>query len=156
MFNEATHYGETILAKIRKLEKTMIQYLSYTNHLQFPIRCHHSKILPKDLQLKTLWWEKYLSKRGLIKHTCSWRVNLLYYNSMEFWDFLNSYVVWQLLSHLVFTIFITNNHVSFHLLRKKYLVRYPQVSKYYEHGWKFQKWHLLHTETEVFHHRFLQ
>ena len=25
------------------------------------------------------WWEKYLSKRSLIKHTCSWRVNLLYY-----------------------------------------------------------------------------
>ena len=23
--------------------------------------------------------EKYLSKRSLIKHTCSWRVNLLYY-----------------------------------------------------------------------------
>ena len=41
-----THYGETILAKIRKLEKTMI---SYTNHLQFSFRCHHNKILLKDL-----------------------------------------------------------------------------------------------------------
>ena len=47
-----THYGETILAKIRKLEKTMIKYSSYTNHLQFSLRCHHNKILPKDLQLK--------------------------------------------------------------------------------------------------------
>ena len=28
-----THYGETILAKIRKLEKNMIKYSSYTNHL---------------------------------------------------------------------------------------------------------------------------
>ena len=28
-----THYGETILANIRKLEKTMIKYSSYTNHL---------------------------------------------------------------------------------------------------------------------------
>ena len=28
-----THYSETILAKIRKLEKTMIKYSSYTNHL---------------------------------------------------------------------------------------------------------------------------
>ena len=26
-----------------------------------------------------LWWEKYLSKRSLIKHSCSWRVNLLSY-----------------------------------------------------------------------------
>ena len=48
-----THYGETILAKIRKLEKTMIKYSSYTNHLQFFLHCHHSKILPKDLQLKS-------------------------------------------------------------------------------------------------------
>ena len=37
------HYGETILAK----------YSSYTNHLRFSLRCHHNKILPKDLQLKS-------------------------------------------------------------------------------------------------------
>ena len=47
------HYGETMLAKIRKLEKPMIRYSSYTNHLRFSLRCHHSnKILSKDLQLK--------------------------------------------------------------------------------------------------------
>ena len=46
-------YGETILAKIRKLEKTMTKYLSYTNHLQFSLHCHHNKILPRDLQLKS-------------------------------------------------------------------------------------------------------
>ena len=28
-----THYGETILAKIRKLDITMIKYSSYINHL---------------------------------------------------------------------------------------------------------------------------
>ena len=48
-----THYGETILAKMRKLEKTMIKYSSYTDHLRFSLRCHHRKILPKDLQLKS-------------------------------------------------------------------------------------------------------
>ena len=48
-----THYGEIILAKIRKLEKTKIKYSSYTNHLRFSLRCHHNKILPKDLQLKS-------------------------------------------------------------------------------------------------------
>ena len=48
-----THYGETILAKIRKLENTMIKYSSYTNHLRFSLRCHHNKILPEDLQLKS-------------------------------------------------------------------------------------------------------
>ena len=31
------HYGETILAKIRKLEETMINYSSYSNHLRFYI-----------------------------------------------------------------------------------------------------------------------
>ena len=30
----------------------MIKYLSYTNHLRFFLRCHHNKILPKDLKLK--------------------------------------------------------------------------------------------------------
>ena len=48
-----THYGETILAKIWKLEKTMIKYSSYTNHLRFFPCCHHNKIPPKDLQLKS-------------------------------------------------------------------------------------------------------
>ena len=48
-----THYGETILAKNWKLEKTMIKYSSFTNHLRFSLRCHHNKILPKDLQLKS-------------------------------------------------------------------------------------------------------
>ena len=47
------HYGETILAKIRKLDKTMIKYSSYTNHLRFSLRYHHNKITPKDLQLKS-------------------------------------------------------------------------------------------------------
>ena len=47
------HYDETILAKIRKLEKTMIKYLSLANYLRFSLRCHHNKILPKDLQLKS-------------------------------------------------------------------------------------------------------
>ena len=44
---------KSILAKIRKLEKTMIKYSYYTNHLRFFLCCHHSKILPKDLQLKS-------------------------------------------------------------------------------------------------------
>ena len=48
-----THYGETILAKMSKLEKTMIKYSSYSNHLRFSLRCHHNKILPKDLQLQS-------------------------------------------------------------------------------------------------------
>ena len=45
------HYSETILAKIRKLEKTMIKYSFYTNHLRFSLRFHHNKILVKNLQL---------------------------------------------------------------------------------------------------------
>ena len=52
-----------------------------------------------------------------------------------------SYVIWQVVSHLVFTSFISNNHVPFHLFQKKHLVRYLEVPKYYEHGCKFQKWY---------------
>ena len=48
-----THYGEAILAKIRELEKTMIKYSRYTNHLRFSLRCDQDKVLPKDLQLKS-------------------------------------------------------------------------------------------------------
>ena len=52
-FVHKMYCGETILSKIQKLEKTMIKYISYTNHLRFSLRCHHNKILPKDLQLKS-------------------------------------------------------------------------------------------------------
>ena len=31
----------------------MIKYSSYKNDLRFSFRCHHSKVLPKDLQLKS-------------------------------------------------------------------------------------------------------
>ena len=41
---------------MREPEKTMIKYSSYTNHVWFSLRCHHDKILPKDLQLKS--WVK--------------------------------------------------------------------------------------------------
>ena len=47
-----TYYSETLLTKMRKLEKTTIKSSLYTNHLRFPLRCHHNKILPKNLQLK--------------------------------------------------------------------------------------------------------
>ena len=32
-----TNYGEAILAKMWKLEKTVIKYLPYTNHLRFSL-----------------------------------------------------------------------------------------------------------------------
>ena len=39
--NIKTHYGETILAKIQKLEKTMMKYSSDPNNLRFSLCCHH-------------------------------------------------------------------------------------------------------------------
>ena len=48
-----THYGEVILSKVWKLEKTMIKCSSYTNRLVFSLCCHHNKVLPKDVQLKS-------------------------------------------------------------------------------------------------------
>ena len=64
-----THYGETILAKIWKLEKTMIKYSSYTNHLRFSLRYHHNKILPKDLQLKS----RIKTERSEIMYVTIWK-----------------------------------------------------------------------------------
>ena len=37
------HYSEAILARIRELEKNMIEY-SYANHLQFCLRYHYNNI----------------------------------------------------------------------------------------------------------------
>ena len=42
------HYSENIPLKIRKLEKNMIKYSSYTSHLRLSLCCHPNKILPKD------------------------------------------------------------------------------------------------------------
>ena len=47
-----TDYGESILAKIEKLEKTMTKYLSYINDSRLSLRCHHNNIIPKDLHLQ--------------------------------------------------------------------------------------------------------
>ena len=60
---------------------------------------------------------------------------------MAFCNLLKCYVACQLVSQLLFNIFISNNQIPFHLLSKKHLVRYLQVPKYYEHKCKFQKWH---------------
>ena len=47
------YYDEPMLAKIWKLKKVIIKYLSYTNHLTFSLCCHHKNVLPKDLKLKS-------------------------------------------------------------------------------------------------------
>ena len=53
------HYGETILAKIRKLEETMINYSSYTNHLRFYIL---SKPIFSPIVLISQLLQRYLIK----------------------------------------------------------------------------------------------
>ena len=39
--------------------------------------------------------------------------------------------MWQLVRQLLYTMFITNNHASFHLWQKENLVKYQKVSKCY-------------------------
>ena len=50
---------------------------------------------------------------------------------MQFWDFpnLSYYVVRQLVDPLVYTMFIANNHASFHLWWKKNLVKHQNTLK---------------------------
>ena len=63
-----THYGEAILAKIQRLERTIIKNSSFTNHLSFSLCCSHNKILLKDVQLKnrikTEWSKTILQRAG--------------------------------------------------------------------------------------------
>ena len=40
-------------------------------------------------------------------------------------------IVWRLVRQLVFTLFITNNHDSFHLRWQEHFVKHQNVSKYY-------------------------
>ena len=41
----------------------------------------------------------------------------------------------------MYTNFITNSHVIFHMWRRKHLVKYQRVGKYSDYGCRFQKWH---------------
>ena len=58
------------------------------------------------------------------------------YNSMNILDVpkSKSYVDLQLVRQLVYTMFITNNHASFHLWGKEILVKCQKVFKYYFYG----------------------
>ena len=46
-----------------------------------------------------------------------------------------SWVVRELMRQLVYTMFITNNHASFHLWREENLLKYQNVSKYNGHDY---------------------
>ena len=87
--------GEILRFLVKCCSKGKVQYLVFSNFLLV-------------LTIYSFWEE-------------DWTLD---YNYMEFWDFLKSNAVWQLVSQLVFTIFITNNHALLHLLWKKNLVRY--------------------------------
>ena len=47
----------------------------------------------------------------------------------------SQYVVWQLRRQLVYTMFIGNNHTSFHLWWIENLVKHQKVLKYYKNDW---------------------
>ena len=101
-------FGKNLGFHVKYCSRGKVQYLAFSNFLLV-------------LAIFSFWEEDWA----------------LYYNSMEFWGFLRSYVVWQLVSQFVFTISV--NHVPFHLLWKKHLVKYLQVPKFYNHGCKFQR-----------------
>ena len=99
------------------------------------------RIFEKNLRFHV----KYCSKKRVQYLVFS--NSLLVLTVLSFWGknwALKSCIVWQHVSQLAFTIFISNNHVPFHLLWKKLLVKSLQVSKYYDHCCKFQKWHSCH------------
>ena len=70
------------LTKVKKNGKKIMYYNKFTRHEQV-----HSIRLRFER-------EKYLSKRSLIKHTCSWLVNLLYYehwtDKQKYWTLVKT------------------------------------------------------------------
>ena len=57
------------------------------------MRLRFERYFPHHPNISGRWWEKHLSKRSLIKHTCSWRVNLLHCKMLSFPAMLRFY--WQ-------------------------------------------------------------
>ena len=60
------------------------------------------------------------------------------------WFFLicydpKSYFLWRLVRQLICTMFISNNHTSFHLRSKKNFLNHQKVSKHYAHDCSFFK-----------------
>ena len=85
-FYSSTPYG------LEYEKAASVNYLQARNQKLFPGRAGFLKWEHLSVQVRIFplnmcdiiiyvarWWEKHLSKRSLIKHTCSWRVNLLYY-----------------------------------------------------------------------------
>ena len=61
---------------------------------------------------------------------------------LSFCEVLELFLVRQLVSQLIYTMFISNNCVSFYMWWKEKLVKYQKVSKYYENvcRWLSQWW----------------
>ena len=123
------HYGETILAKIRKLEKTMINYSTYTNHLRFSLHCHHNKILPKDLELKSrIKTERSNFYSALVNCCCrSGYISIMLYviGSTTAGKILESITPKKF--HLVEKIHENSYKKSFELIKKRHIRKFNEL-----------------------------
>ena len=103
-----THYGETILAKIRKLEKTMIHLILIIYDFLFAVitarfyrKTYNYKVESRlnEVIKMARWWEKYLSKRSPLKRTCSWHDRL--WLSLHFRFFKFDIFCWKFITQLL-------------------------------------------------------
>ena len=63
-----THYGETSLEKIWKLEKAIMKHSSNGNHLPVSFNCHRNKFLLGDLRVKSRTKTEW--SKTILQHTC--------------------------------------------------------------------------------------
>ena len=78
------HYFKLMFSKNVFSQTTYIFYVGKTVYkINVSVKVRIFPLNMRDIIIfAAQWWEKYLSKHSLLKHTCSWRDNLLYY---EYW-----------------------------------------------------------------------
>ena len=74
-------------------------------------------------KLSFLWEDWALGTIILCFFKTSWYFQI-------FWD-PKSYLIWEIVTQLLYTMFISKNHASFHLCWNQHLVKHQKVSKYY-------------------------
>ena len=73
------------LKQNRKILHKDIFACLFSIHNTISLSCHEQVCL-SGLRFERYWWERYLSKRSPLKHTCSWHDELIVLRKTLAWD----------------------------------------------------------------------
>ena len=102
------------------------------------LKCSKASFLSSSYSERMCWgrgWSRTTNFSTFLQLSCS-NFSLKFWNFPDISLFPKSEVVLQLVRQLLYTIFIINNHASFHLWWKKNLVKHQKFSKYYDQDCK--------------------